>query len=85
MKKNILFISCDEAKVICDKSQYGEATLLEKIKLYLRLSYCNITRSYSKRNANLTKTIESAHLQCLQTTEKQKLKHIIKQELGQNH
>ena len=26
-------ISCDEATAICDKNQYGEATLTEKISL----------------------------------------------------
>ena len=29
----LLFISCAEAKSICDKDQYGEATDWEKLKL----------------------------------------------------
>lgn len=85
MKKKFLFISCDEAKVICDKSQYGEASLFEKIKLYLRLSYCHITRAYSKRNAKLTKTVESAKLQCLKASEKREIQNLLNKELGQKH
>ena len=41
MKKSILFISCEEAHNICDKSQYGEATGWERVKLGIRLCWCN--------------------------------------------
>lgn len=84
MKKDLLFISCDEAKVICDKAQYDEATFYEKVKLYIRLSWCHFTRSYSKRNAKLTTSIKNASLQCLKSEDKQKLQHILDQELGKN-
>ena len=55
MKKSILFITCDEAKHICDRSQYGEASVWEKFKLNVRLSWCAVTRAYSRRNRKLTK------------------------------
>jgi len=60
MKKKFLFITCEEAHHICDKSQYGEATLWERFKLSIRLSWCQVTRSYTKRNRTLTKVIKSS-------------------------
>jgi hypothetical protein len=74
MEKRFLFISCEEAKHICDKSQYGEATLWEKFKLNIRLSWCKFTRAYTKRNRTLTKTIKSSKVECLKLQEQQKLK-----------
>jgi hypothetical protein len=48
-------ISCDEATTICDKNQYGEATLLEKIKLNIHFIHCKFCRKYTKQNMTLTK------------------------------
>jgi len=81
MKKNFLFITCEEAKHICDKSQYGEATLWEKFKLNIRLSWCKITRAYTKRNRILTKNIKSSKVECLKHHEQQQLKEKFKTEL----
>lgn len=81
MKKSFLFITCEEAKHICDKSQYGEATLWEKFKLNIRLSWCKITRAYTKRNRALTKTINSTKVECLKQQEQQQLKEKFKMEL----
>ncbi len=74
MKKSFLFISIEEAEHICDKSQYGEATLWERFKLNLRLCWCKIARAYSKRNKSLTKTIKSSKVDCLKYKEQQELK-----------
>ena len=73
MKKSILFISCEEAQHICDKSQYGESTLWEKIKLNLRYFWCSFTKSYVKRNKKLTKAIKISNVQSLQLTERELL------------
>ncbi|MDG1397343.1 MAG: hypothetical protein P8P88_03060 [Polaribacter sp.] len=54
MFKNFV-ITCDEATTICDKNQYGEATLLEKIKLNIHFIRCKICRKYTKQNVRLTK------------------------------
>lgn len=45
-----LFISCDEATTICDKSQYGEASLLDKIRLSMHLALCRHCKKYTKQN-----------------------------------
>lgn len=78
---NKLFISCEEAKYICDKNQYGEASLIEVIKLNIRLAYCKVTRAYSKRNTRLTKTIKSSNIKSISPVDKERMKQQIQEEL----
>ena len=47
-------ISCDEATKICDKNQYGEASLWDKIRLSFHLFLCKKCNLYSKQNKILT-------------------------------
>ena len=81
MKKSFLFISCDEAKHICDKTQYGESTRWERIKLSLRLSWCKFTKAYSKGNTKLTDALQKANVNCLKNDELDKLNKKFEQEL----
>ena len=81
MKKSFLFISCEEAKHICDKSQYGESSGWERFKLNLRLSWCHISRAYTKDNRNLTNAIENANVDCLKPKEKETLQQSFNEEL----
>jgi len=74
-------ISCEEAALICHKTQYKEASLLEKLKLRLHLLFCKVCPQFSKKNAQLTTLCEKAHLQEL--TEKEKFE--MKQELHKNN
>ncbi len=74
MKKKFLFISCDEAKIICDKTQYNEATIWERITLRIRFAWCNVTRSYSKNNTKLTKAVKKAEVNCLKNEERETIK-----------
>ncbi len=84
MKKRFLFITCEEAKHICDKSQYGEATPWERLKLTIRLSWCKITRAYTSRNKKLTKTLENSAVECLDNLEKSQIKKAFEQELSKH-
>lgn len=81
MKRGILFISCEEAKHLCDKAQYGEASSWEKLKLKLRLSWCHITRSYAKKNQKLSDIIKKSELQYMSPEERELLKSSIQQQL----
>ena len=81
MKKSFLFISCDEAKHICDKTQYNEATGWERIKLGIRLSWCRITKAYSKNNNKLTDVVQKANVNCLKNDEREKLQKTFEKEL----
>ncbi|MET2986249.1 hypothetical protein [Aureibaculum conchae] len=53
-----IFISCDEATTICNKSQYKEASFWEIIKLKIHVFSCKICGRYSKQNATLTKVCD---------------------------
>jgi len=81
MKKSFLFISCDEAKHICDKTQYNEANGWERIKLGIRLSWCRITKAYSKNNNKLTDVVQKANVNCLKNDEREKLQKTFEKEL----
>lgn len=73
-------ISCDEATTICDKSQYKEASLLEKVKLQIHVLFCKVCRMYQKQNKTLTKVYqykakeEKKQDYCLHVEEKKQLK-----------
>jgi len=48
-------LCCDNATAICDKGQYGEIKIWEKIKLGLHFLWCKKCRRYSKQNSILSK------------------------------
>ena len=79
--KKILFISCKEAKHICDKSQYNESSFWERIQLSIRLVWCSITRAYYKKNKKLTELIENAHSETMDTTTKNNLQSRFNEQL----
>ncbi|MBQ4803408.1 hypothetical protein J8L88_11160 [Aquimarina sp. MMG015] len=79
---NNLFVSCEQAKYICDKNQYGEASIMEIIKLNIRLIYCKVTRAYSKRNTKLTKTISKSNVQVIETSVKEEMKQALQKKLA---
>lgn len=72
-----IVIPCDEANHVCDKTQYKEATLWEKIKLNIHLIYCRACRKYTKNNTKLTKKIKESKVECLD----KKLKESMKEDL----
>ena len=51
-------LTCDQATTICDKNQYKEASLIEKMKLILHLFLCKNCGRYSKQNNVMTKCYE---------------------------
>ncbi|MGY6650100.1 hypothetical protein [Wenyingzhuangia sp. IMCC45574] len=79
-----LKITCEEATMICTKSQYGEATLLDKIKLNLHFVYCKICRKFSKQNnelsgmCKLAKQHQELNKGCLSEDDKKAWKEKIK-------
>lgn len=73
-------ITCDEATTICDKSQYKEASLFEKLQLNWHLFRCKVCSLYVKQNRKMTDLfkINSANCknetQCLSNKDKEDLK-----------
>lgn len=84
MKKSFLFISCEEAHHICDKRQYGEATGWERVKLGIRLSWCRITRAYSKRNNKLSEIMQKSDINCLKVDERMNMQKQFEEELAKH-
>jgi len=78
-----IFLSCDEANHTCDKTQYNDATILEKIKLSLHLAFCSACRKYTKNNAKLTKMFKQKPVE-IPSDKKEALKTAFEKEL-QNH
>ncbi|TXD82831.1 hypothetical protein ESY86_12500 [Subsaximicrobium wynnwilliamsii] len=74
MKKRFLFISCEQAYLICDKAQYGEANLWERFELMLRLSWCKFARAYTKDNCALTAAIHSSKDKLLTEIEREEFR-----------
>ena len=52
-----LKLTCDEATKICDKSQYGAISFLERLKLQYHILMCKICVKYSKQNSVMTKCL----------------------------
>jgi len=74
VKKSKIFINCEEASFICDKSQYNESTLWERIRLNIRLLYCGVTQKYVKKNKSLTKLVTEKEVVCMPKKAKEALK-----------
>ncbi len=81
LKKSFLFISCEEAKHICDKAQYGDSTFWERIELTIRYMWCRLTKAHVKRNIKLTKAIKKSNVQSLEQTERELLTEKFNQQL----
>lgn len=80
-KKKALMIDCSEAAFCCDKSQYEEASVSEKLKMLLHLIYCKKCRKYSEKNKKLTELINQSDLKTCTEEEKKAWKREIEKEL----
>lgn len=67
-------VSCEQAKVICNKKQYREAGLMEKAQLMLHLLFCKACFKFSRKNNRLTQMIHKANLHALSEAEKERMK-----------
>lgn len=69
-----IFIPCEEANHVCDKTQYKNASLWEMIKLNIHLIYCAACRKYTKNNSKLTQAIKKSEVDCLDDDCKEAMK-----------
>lgn len=81
--KNKIILPCNKANHVCDKTQYKEASFLEKIKLSIHLLYCSACRKYTKNNTKLTKLITREPIK-MDASAKQSLKSAFEQELAKH-
>ena len=80
---NKFIIPCKEANHVCDKTQYKEATLWEKIKLNIHLLYCKACRKYTKKNTQLTKLFSNKRV-TLDSSSKENLQAAFDKELAKH-
>jgi hypothetical protein len=59
-------ITCNEASAICNKSQYKEATFLEKLRLNWHFLQCKICRLYTNQNNKMTLLFKMKSIDCKQ-------------------
>ena len=74
-KKLKIGITCSEASLVCDKSQYKESSFWEKVKHNLHLLYCKACRDYAKTNNKLSSIIAQSKLRCMDKKNKECLKN----------
>jgi hypothetical protein len=72
---------CEKAATICNKTQYREATFIEKLKLQFHLLMCKTCSAFSKQNSEFTTLCEKANLQTLSEQEKNKMKEKLQNKL----
>ena len=71
-------ITCEEAANICNKTQYKEATFIERLKLQWHILICKTCAAFTRKNTHLTTLCEKANLHSLSVEEKQKMKKKLK-------
>ena len=75
-------MKCEEAGHVCDKSQYKEASLWEKVKLNFHLLYCKACREYTKNNMKLTKAFNNSEIKTMPLNDKKEIKEKLHQEIS---
>ncbi|AUC77784.1 hypothetical protein H0I26_07130 [Olleya sp. HaHaR_3_96] len=77
-------ISCEESGHICDKAQYHEASIWEKVKFKFHTLICKVCRQHSETNGKLTALIEKVKSKNLSSTEKDTIKSSFEKELNKH-
>lgn len=69
------------AAIICNKAQYNEASLWERIQLRFYLIFFKECGEYTKKNTQLSSLCEKATLQALSASEKEEMKKNLEKKL----
>lgn len=67
-------ISCEKAAIICNKTQYREASFADKMKLRFHLFMCKTCSKFTKQNTEFTSICDKANLQSLSEQQKKAMK-----------
>lgn len=81
MNLGILF-KCDDAANVCDRSQYSESTVSERLLMKFHHVICRICREHSALNGKLSRAIKKANLQSFPEHKKRELRKVIQQEIS---
>lgn len=83
--RKLFFIDCSKAAECCNKSQYKEAKPLDKMKLFLHLTFCQACRKFSSKNSKLTEAIKKSKIQSCPEEQKQAWREQIKKEFAEDN
>lgn len=78
--KSISGLSCAEAASICEKKEYKEAGLIERLKLKLHLFFCKTCKNYYTRNQKLTELLKKGNIHTCSAREKESFKQKMQEE-----
>lgn len=70
-------ISCEEAKTICNKKQYKEASFPELFRLAMHLFVCKACAGFSRKNKQLTVLCDQADLKSLSEERKETMRQVL--------
>lgn len=76
-----LFLDCSRANHCCDKAQYDEASLVEKMKIHLHNFFCRPCKEYTTTNNKLSALVKKANLKSCTEEEKKSWKKEIEKEI----
>ncbi|MBT8295015.1 MAG: hypothetical protein KJP01_01710 [Gramella sp.] len=82
-RNKFFFIDCSHAAECCNKSQYEEASLMDKMKLMIHLAICKTCRRFSSRNAKLTHLLKQSKIETCPEENKQQWREQIKKEFAE--
>lgn len=77
-----LMIDCDTSAHYCDKIQYNEASLKERLHYKMHVFICKICKSHTVLNTKLTEACNRANLVTMPQTAKDALKAKMDKEIG---
>ena len=79
-------IKCEEATSICDKSQYGEASFFDRIRLSFHNFLCHRCKLYTEQNKIMTKIFKihksKPTAQHLSNEDKETLQNVLDNEMN---
>ena len=81
---NRFMIDCDTSAHYCDKAQYNELSLRERLRHNIHLFMCKICKEHSAQNTKLTHLLKRAKLIRMPKTDKVVLKTKVQEEIGNN-
>ncbi|MDP5044982.1 MULTISPECIES: hypothetical protein [unclassified Leeuwenhoekiella] len=77
-----LFVDCKKAGHLCDKEQYKDASLFEKMSVIFHNMICKHCADYSERNIKLTKLINDPKCHKMPEECKKRIKEQLELELA---
>jgi len=80
-----IFINCEKAGLVCDKVQYEESSLIEKIGLNIHVVFCGPCKEHAKKNVKLTELLKQAKIQNMPEDKKEALQQLINEELSKGN